>query len=128
MIIGILIFRSSFELIIEFLKPEDEATYISHFVEKAREKMKMKIVFQWLSAELKEKSMSYEELSLRFRKQFLEQIPKIYMLTGIGYSPKTVSELHYFLDKFTEEKKLVLNDNKYSLSYIRTRHPFLAPG
>jgi Co/Zn/Cd efflux system component len=120
MIIGILIFKSSIELIIEFLKPEGEVTYISHFVEKSREKMKRKIVFQWLSTELKEKSMNYEELSQRFKKQFCDQIPKIYVLTGIAYLPKTVNELQYFLDKYIEEKKIVLNDNKYSLAYVST--------
>ena len=120
MIIGILIAKSSFELIIEFLKPESEAAHISHFVEKARGNMKMKIIYQWLSNQLKENSMSYGELLVRFQKQFCEQTPKIYMMTGIGYLPKTYNELQYFLDKFSEKKKIALNDNKYSLNINRT--------
>ncbi len=116
-IIGILIMKSSLELIVEFLKPENETTHVSHFVEKARQNMKMKIVWQWLSNELEENSMSYEELRVRFDQYFCEQTPKIHMLTGIGYLPKTSSELQYFLDKLLKKKKVVLHDNKYSLFF-----------
>ena len=117
MIIGILISKGTFELIIEFLKPEDEATRIPHFVEKARENMKMKVVYQWLSSELKENNMSYKELLVRFEKQFCEQAPKIHALTGIGYLPKTRDELQYFLDTFNKKKKIVFKDNKYSIKF-----------
>ncbi|MBW1848541.1 MAG: cation transporter [Deltaproteobacteria bacterium] len=116
-IIGILIAKGTFELIIEFLKPEDEATGISHFVEKARKKMEMKIVYQWLSSELKERSMSYKELHVRFEKQFCEQTPTIHTLTGIGYLPKTRDELRYFLAAFSEKKKIIIKDNKYSMNF-----------
>jgi len=109
--------KSSLELIVEFLKPENETTHVSHFVEKARQNMKMKIVWQWLSNELEENSMSYEELRVRFDQYFCEQTPKIHMLTGIGYLPKTSSELQYFLDKLLKKKKVVLHDNKYSLFF-----------
>lgn len=114
LVIGFLIFKSSFELTIEYFKPESETTRVSHFVEKARENMKMKILFHWLSEQLKESSLTYEELKERFQKQFIEQTPKIIALTVIGYQPKSCQELQQSLDKFIEKKKLMFSDNGYS--------------
>jgi len=116
LIIGILIAKSSFELILEFLKPEGEGTHISHFIEKSRRNMEKKIVYRWLSGELRDQSRSYDELLDRFQKQFCEKTPEIFNLTGFGYLPKTGNELQYFLDKFLRNNKLIFNDHKYSLN------------
>lgn len=115
MIIGLLIVKSAFDLILEFLKPEKEGPHISHFVEKARENMKMKIVYQWLSEQLQEKNMDDTELFDKFNRQFCEQIPQIHLLTGIGYLPKSGNELRFFLDRFLQEGKIVIIDDKYAL-------------
>lgn len=116
LIIGILIAKSFFELILEFLRPEREGIHISHFVERSRRNMEKKIVFRWLSEELKNKSRSYDDLLDRFQKQFCQATPEIFSLTGFGYLPKTGNELRYFLDKFLRNNKLILKDGRYSLS------------
>jgi len=115
MVIGILIAKGTYELVVEFLKPEDNKARIPHFVEKARRNMKLKVVYQWLSNELKDRSLGYNELLAGFEKQFCEQIPKIHTLTGIGYLPKTGDELKDFLDTFIKEKKIIFEGGTYKL-------------
>ena len=106
-IIGILILKSSFELFVDLLKPENEKMKISHMVDKAGENLKMRIVFEWMSSLLEKHPLSYEELKDKFQQQFCEATPKIYVLTGIGYLPKSSNELRYFIDTFVRKKKII---------------------
>jgi len=114
-IIGLLILQSAIELSRELVKPGDEPTQVSHFVRSAQEKVKKKIVFDWLSQQLKENPLTREQLEERFTQQFCEQTPKILELSGMGYSPESSADLFQHLDQFVKEKKFVLREGKYTL-------------
>jgi Co/Zn/Cd efflux system component len=114
-IIGILILQSAVELAKELLKPGDEPVEISHFMRSAQEKMRKRIILDWVLQQLKDTPLTSEQLEERFTRQFCEQTPKILELSGIGYCPESSEDLHQHLDQFVNEKKLVLREGKYTL-------------
>lgn len=114
-IISVLILKSSVELITEYIKPEDETAEVSHFIEKARVKNRKKIISQWLSVLLYDKGMKYGELSVEFKKQFCDHVPRIFLLTGIGYHPENSDELKQVLDVLVDEGRINFSAGKYSL-------------
>ena len=115
-IIGILILQSAIELSLELMKPEEESTgQISHFMGKAQDKVRRRIVFKWLVKQLKESSMSREHLEDQFIRQFCEYTPKILTLSGIGYHPVSSEDLFRYIEHFIQEKKLRFNGHSYTL-------------
>ncbi len=114
-IIGILILQSAVELSRELIKPEHEPTQISHFMKSAQERVRKKIVFDWLSHQLQNGPLSQEQLEAQFTQQFCERIPKIFALSGMGYCPENSEDLQKHLSHWIKEKKLVVRDGKYHL-------------
>jgi Co/Zn/Cd efflux system component len=114
-IIGLLILQSAVELAKELFKPGDEPAEVSHFVRSMQEKVRKKIVFDWLSQQLKDKPLTKEQLEERFTQQFCEQTPKILKLSGMGYCPESSEDLFQHLEQFVEGKKLALREGKYTL-------------
>lgn len=70
-IIGLLILQSALELVQEFRKPGDEPVQISHFMKSAQEKERKKIVFDWLSRQIRETPLTRDQLEERFAQQIL---------------------------------------------------------
>jgi general stress protein CsbA len=114
-IIGFLILKSAIELSIELVKPGGEPTHVSHFMKHALEKMKGKMISAWVSEELKEGPLTKEQLEERFTREFCEQAPRIFVLSGIGYMPESSVDLHRYLNQFVEAEKLVLIGDRYML-------------
>jgi len=114
-IIGLLILKSAIELSAELIKPGDEPTHVSHFMGKAQEKLRLKLLFDWISEQLRETPQTKNKLEERFQNQFCEETPKILMLSGIGYRPQSSKDLHLYLDKLVKKKKLVLSEGKYCI-------------
>jgi Co/Zn/Cd efflux system component len=114
LLIGFLILKSAVELIAEFKKPEGEITNISHFLARAQEKVKEKAITEWLYNQLEQSSMNGEQLQQRFNGEFCEKVPKILILSGIGYQPQNSNDLWFYLDKLIKNKKVVLVDGEYS--------------
>jgi Co/Zn/Cd efflux system component len=112
--IGILIFKSAIELVIELVKPEEEIE-ISHFWRRIQEKVKRDVIFDWLTEQLKETSLTLEQLEGRFKEDFCEEVPKIVVLSGMGYSPESIEDLHPYLDQFVNNNKLLLSEGKYNI-------------
>jgi hypothetical protein len=115
-IIGFLILQSALELAKELVKTGDEPTQISHFVRSAQEKMRKKIVLNWLSQQLKDTPLTRDQLEERFMQQFCQQTPKILELSGIGYCPESSEDLHWHLEQFVKERTLVLTGDTYTLT------------
>jgi hypothetical protein len=113
-IIGLLILQSAVELTKELVKPDNEPAEVSHFVRSMQEKVRKKIVFDWLSQQLKDKPLTKEQLEERFTQQFCEQTPKILKLSGMGYCPESSADLFQHLDHFVKGKKLALHEGKYT--------------
>jgi hypothetical protein len=80
----------------------------------AQERMQKRMILSWLPEQLKQGPLTKEELEKRFIKQFYKETPKIQVLTGIGYHPKSSKDLHRYLDQFITEKKISLIEGKYS--------------
>ena len=114
-IIGLLILQSAVELTKELVKPGDEPAEVSHFVRSMQEKVRKKIVFDWLSQQLKDRPLTREQLEEHFTQQFCEQTPKILTLSGMGYCPESSKDLHQHLDHFFKGKKLVFCEENYTL-------------
>jgi hypothetical protein len=119
LIIGLLILQSAIELAKELVKAGNEPTDISHFMRSSQEKMRKKIVFHWLSQQLRDTPLTGEELEARFTQQFCRQTPKILALSGIGYHPESSKDLHHHVKQLVKEKALVLTGETYTLA----RHP-----
>jgi hypothetical protein len=115
-IIGFLILQSALELAKELVKTGDEPTQISHFVRSAQENMRKKILFDWLSQQLKDTPLTRDQLEARFMQQFCRQTPKILELSGIGYCPESSEDLHWHLEQFVKERTLVLTGDTYTLT------------
>ncbi|MBN2394899.1 MAG: cation transporter [Candidatus Atribacteria bacterium] len=113
-IIGILILRSAIQLSIELIKPEGEPVSISHFMANAYEKVKKRAISHWLFEQLMESSLTKEELINRFSRQFCEKIPKILILSEMGYRPQNTDDLLPYLNDFIKEKKIFFKDGKYT--------------
>jgi len=115
-IIGCLIFKSGIELLIELIKPGGEPEHVAHFMQKAQERMRKRMIFDWLSGILKDNSLSLKEIEERFKTRFCSQPPKIMSLTGFGYWPERSSDFNKCLEYFIKEKKIVKEKGKYILS------------
>ena len=125
-IIGFLILQSAFELAKELIRAGDEPTQIAHFMRSSQENMRKKIIFAWLSQELKDAPLTRDQLEERFTQQFCRQTPKILELSGIGYCPESSGDLHRHLKQFVREKTLVLAGETYALVHKRIRdNPFI---
>jgi Co/Zn/Cd efflux system component len=114
--IGILIFRSAIELVIQFVKPGEEEIEISHFWRSAQERAKREVILDWLSEQLKETPLTKEQLEGRFKEDFCEEVPKIVVLSGMGYHPESSEELRPYLDQFVKEENLFITEGKYNIS------------
>lgn len=114
-IIGLMILRCAIELVQEMLKESEEGAEASHFMKRTEEKIREKILLKWLTGQLQSGSLTGEELEERFTADFCEQIPKILILSGMGYRPESGADLHWYLDLFVEQKTLVYDDGKYWL-------------
>ena len=115
-VIGLMILRSTIELTTEFFKSEEKGLRISHFIGKAEEKLKMKIVYEWLSITLRDTSRTKDDLKARFEQEFCKDVPKILLLSGIGYRPQSSTDVDRYLDYWIQRKKIVFTDGKYKLS------------
>ncbi len=115
MIIGCMILVSAIELLREIAKPGDEPIHVAHFMKTAQEKMRRKIILNWVSPQLKESPLTLKELEGRFEGQFCEEHPKILVLSGVGYRPESSEDLARYLERLVREKKLVLSGGKYVL-------------
>jgi Co/Zn/Cd efflux system component len=114
-IIGLLILRGAVELVQELIKEREEGAEVSHFMRRAQERMREKILLKWLSGQLQSGSVTGEELKRRFAADFCEQTPKILILSGIGYRPESSEDLRHYPELFVEQKKLVLDEGRYWL-------------
>jgi divalent metal cation (Fe/Co/Zn/Cd) transporter len=106
-IIGLLILRGAIELIGEHLKAAGEPADVKHFLGRAMEARKEKIVFNWLRGQLQTEPLSRQELEVRFTADLCEGTPKILILSGMGYHHEKGADLHRYLDRFIEQKKII---------------------
>jgi Co/Zn/Cd efflux system component len=114
-LIGLLILKSTIELTLEFFKQGDEPTRVSHFLRDAQERMKTKVVLKWLSEQLVKTPLTKEQLEERFVSEFCRYTPKIMILSGAGYQPKTSKDLAAYLDRLTSRGAIVWVNGQYSL-------------
>jgi Co/Zn/Cd efflux system component len=114
-IIGFLILKSAIELTIELFKPAEEPKRVPHFIERAREKRKSTMLLAWLKEKLKNGALTPERLEEKFVKELCTKIPKIFLLSGIGYPHMGKDDLQRYLEKFVKNRRLIFNDGKYSL-------------
>lgn len=114
-IIGFLILKSAIELSMELVKPGDEPARISHFMQRAHEKVMATIIFTWLKQQLEHAPLREAQLKERFIKKFKEQVPKIFILSGMHYLPESSTDLHRYLKQFVKSKKLLFAEGKYML-------------
>jgi Co/Zn/Cd efflux system component len=114
-IIGLLILRGAIELVQELVKEGEQGAEVSHFMKRTEERVREKILFKWLTAQLQSTSLTRQELDEKFAADFCEQTPMILILSGMGYRPESGADLHQYLDLFVEQKKLVLDRGKYWL-------------
>jgi len=115
-IIGILILKSAIELVGELLKSAGESADIAHFMKRTMEKTKEDIILQWLKGQLQTAALTRHELVRRFAGDYCEQTPRIIILSGMGYRPDSGEELLRYLDRFVEQEKLVVDDDRYWLA------------
>lgn len=114
-IIGLLILRGAIELIGELLKAAGEPTDVKHFLGRAMEARKEKIVFNWLRGQLQTEPLSRQELERRFAADLCEGTPKILILSGMGYHHEKGTDLHRYLDRFVDQKKVIEDEGKFWL-------------
>jgi Co/Zn/Cd efflux system component len=114
-IIGFLIFMGAIELAQKLMKSEKEPVEASHFMRKATEGQKKRIIFNWLQGQLQQASLTIQELEEKFVIHLCHQAPKILILSGMGYRPESVADLHCYLNLFIKEKKIVADEGKYWL-------------
>jgi very-short-patch-repair endonuclease len=111
-----LILKSVIELGGEMLKSADEPADITHFMKRNLEKRKEKIIFEWLKGKLQTVALTRHELVQKFIGDFCEQTPKIIILSGMGYQPESAEDLLRHLDRFVEQEKLVVDEDRYWLA------------
>jgi Co/Zn/Cd efflux system component len=114
-IIGLMILRGAIELVQEMLKESEEGTEVSHFMKRAEERIREKMLLKWLAGQLQSESLTEEELKQRFTTDFCEQTPKILILSGMGYRPESGEDLHRYLELFVEQRKLINDEGRYWL-------------
>ena len=99
----------------KFVKPGEEEVEISHFWRSAQEKVKREVIGDWLSEQLKETPLTREQLEGRFKEDFCEEVPKIVVLSGMGYYPESREDLRPYLDQFVKENNLFITEGKYTI-------------
>jgi Co/Zn/Cd efflux system component len=114
-IIGFLILKSAIGLSVELFKPAEEPKKVPHFIERARDKRKSTILLAWLKEKLKNTALTPEQLEEKYVNEFCGNIPKIFLLSGIGYPHISREDLQRYLEKFVKNKGLIFTDGKYSL-------------
>lgn len=112
-VIGLIILKSAIELISELNRPDGEPTHISHFLATAYEKVKKKAITEWLFEQLDQEPMTRVQLQERFVIQFCKKVPKVLILSEMGYRPQNDQDLWIQLDWFIQENKVALIDGKY---------------
>ena len=112
-VIGLLILRGAIELAHEVLREREEGAEVSHFMKRAQERFREKILLKWLMGQLQSTSLTRGELEEKFSADFCQQPPKILILSGMGYRPESSADLQRYLDLFVEQKKLVLDEGRY---------------
>ncbi|MEJ2724993.1 MAG: cation transporter [Deltaproteobacteria bacterium] len=112
-VIGLLILRSVVELVQEMFRKRDGEIRVSHFMKRAQERRRSRILLNWLAAQLQRASLTPEELEKNFSADFCEKTPKVFALTGMHYLPMSAEDLKPYLDLFVEQKKLVYDEGKY---------------
>jgi Co/Zn/Cd efflux system component len=115
LIIGLLIFKSAIELAQELWKFGKQPSDVSHFMKRALEGQKRRIIFNWLRGQLQQTPLTIQELEGKFVTHLCQQVPKILILSDIGYRPEGVADLHYYLNLFIKEKKIVADEGRYWL-------------
>jgi hypothetical protein len=114
-IIGCLILKSAVELLVEITKPGGKPEDVSHFMRKSQERMRRRYIFRWLSDILKDNPLTEEELEVIFTERFCKGAPKIFTLSGFGYSPQSSEDLHRYLEYYQKKGKLILAGKMYYL-------------
>ena len=114
-IIGLLILRGAIELVGEHLKAAGEPADVKHFLGRAMEARKEKIVFNWLRAQLRIGPLTRQALESRFTADLCEGTPKILILSGMGYHHEGKADLHRYLDRFVEQKKIIEDEGRFWL-------------
>jgi len=118
-IIGLLIIYSALEMSFEFFKSRSERTIVSHFMGREEKKAEKKIIMRWIMGLLRETPLTKQQLEDKFTQQFLKETPKVLIISGFGYNPKSFVNMGQYLDQLIKEKKLILKlDNKYYLPLV----------
>ena len=112
-VIACLILKGAIELSMEIVRRDTEPTHISHFMKTAMEKRRARMIWTWLSEQLREDRLTGKELERRFSEEFCEQAPRILVLSGMGYRPESSGDLRPYLDRFVREKKLDFTGDTY---------------
>ena len=112
-VIGLLILRGVVELVQEMFRKGEGEIRVSHFMKKAQERRRNKIMLNWLAGQLQRTSLPLEELEKNFSADFCEKTPRVFALTGMHSLPMSAEELKPYLDLFVEQKKLLYDDGKY---------------
>jgi len=111
--IGLLILRGVAELVQEMFRKSEGEIRVSHFMKKAQERRRTKIILNWLAGQLHSASLTPGELEERFAADFCEKTPRVFALTGMDYLPTRGTDLKRYLDLFVEQEKLVYDDGRY---------------
>lgn len=112
-IIGLLILKGAIELSQEIFKSSDDPADISHFLKRALERKREKVIFDWIKSQLQHEPLMKQDLESKFIADFCEQAPKILVLSGTGYRPESGTDLHRYLDRFVEQQKLIIDEGRY---------------
>jgi multisubunit Na+/H+ antiporter MnhF subunit len=115
LIIGLLILKGAIELVGEHLRAAGEPADVKHFLGRALEGRKEKIVFNWLRGQLQAESLTRQELEERFTADLCEGAPKIIILSGMGYQHERGADLHRYLDRFVAQQKVIEDEGKFWL-------------
>jgi multisubunit Na+/H+ antiporter MnhF subunit len=115
LIIGLLILKGAIELVGEHFKAADEPADVKHFLGRAMEGRKEKIVFNWLRGQLQAEPLTRQELEERFIADLCEGTPKILILSGMGYQLEKGADLHRYLDRFVAQQKVIEDEGKFWL-------------
>jgi len=115
-VIGLLVLKSAVELLIEMFKPEGETQSVSHFMGKAQERMRSKVLAEWITSQLADRPVTRAELHERFLEQFCRNTPKIMGLSGMGYRPETAEDLDRKLDELEQAGCLRRTGDRSELS------------
>lgn len=112
-VIGLLMLRGVTELVQEMFSKREGEIHVSHFMKKAQERRRTRIILNWLAGQLHAASLTPDELEKKFAADFCEHTPRVFALTGIDYLPTRATDLKRYLDLFVEQKKILYDEGKY---------------